>query len=161
LSEDPAGFNAGPGFYRYVHNNPVIFIDPTGLRGHSWGTLPPDPSKNTIVCDGNNGVRLQLPNLGTPEQRKCLEDCQRVHEESHRRDALADNPRVCKGKADGTIVAATPVARDASEVVASNAEIDCLRRKLETHGDGSDCDCKQIINDRIKQMEEYRDKFKH
>lgn len=40
LSEDPIGFNAGINFYRYVSNNPVNLIDPTGLIHQAW-TEPP------------------------------------------------------------------------------------------------------------------------
>jgi RHS repeat-associated protein len=31
ISEDPVGFTAGPNFYPYVGNNPIVRIDPTGL----------------------------------------------------------------------------------------------------------------------------------
>jgi RHS repeat-associated protein len=36
LSEDPIGFNAGSNFYRYVYNDPVVFLDPSG-----WDPLTP------------------------------------------------------------------------------------------------------------------------
>ena len=53
LSEDPVGFDAGANFYRYVRNNPIIFVDPAGLQG-SYD--PPDRHKNTIVCDGHGSI---------------------------------------------------------------------------------------------------------
>jgi len=31
ISEDPIGTRAGPNFYKFVNNNPVLFTDPTGL----------------------------------------------------------------------------------------------------------------------------------
>jgi RHS repeat-associated protein len=31
ISEDPAGYNAGMNVYRYVRNNPLLFVDPLGL----------------------------------------------------------------------------------------------------------------------------------
>ncbi|MGA9413411.1 MAG: RHS repeat-associated core domain-containing protein [Terriglobales bacterium] len=34
ITEDPIGFRAGIDFYRYVRNNPVDMIDPTGLCEH-------------------------------------------------------------------------------------------------------------------------------
>jgi RHS repeat-associated protein len=156
-SEDPVAFDSGPNFFSYVRNNPIIFVDPFGLQV-SYG--PPDPGKNTIVCNGHGGVRVQLGfpgTLGGPKEQKCLIDCARAHEESHIADTVAANPKVCKGKADGVILKFPPATTAASEITASNAEIDCLWKKYH-----EDCkDCKQIILNRIGDVEAYRDGFKN
>jgi len=159
IGEDPVGFEAGTNFYRYVRNGPIIFVDPTGLQV-SYG--PPDPSKNTIVCNGHGGIRVQLGSpgvLGGPKEQKCLIDCARVHEESHMADTLAANPKVCKGKADGVILKFPPATTAASEITASNAELDCLRDRLE-HGCKKE-GCGPIILNRIQDVEAYRDSFKN
>jgi RHS repeat-associated protein len=158
LAEDPVGFDAGPNFYDYVLNNPIIFIDPTGLQ---VGTLPPDPRPNTIVCNGRGGIRIQLGNLktlgdGSPKAIKCLEGCARVHEQSHIGDALAANRKVCKGQADGRIVAFDPALHRASEIKASDAEIDCLRSELD-HGCKG---CGPIVLERIGEVQSYGNSFK-
>jgi RHS repeat-associated protein len=39
LTPDPLGFADGPNLYAYVHNNPMVFVDPYGLWGeflYSW-----------------------------------------------------------------------------------------------------------------------------
>jgi RHS repeat-associated protein len=41
LSEDPVGFNGGANFYAYVYNNPVLFVDPSGLQ-------PADGNNKTV-----------------------------------------------------------------------------------------------------------------
>jgi hypothetical protein len=49
-----------------------------------------------------------------------------------------------------------PDEQSASEIAAANAEIDCLKKKRP-----SACDsCKQMIDQRIKREEKYRDGFK-
>ncbi len=41
LTPDPLGFADGPNLYAYVHNNPLIFVDPHGLWGEKYpGILP-------------------------------------------------------------------------------------------------------------------------
>ena len=37
ISEDPIGFNAGSNFYRYVYNDPTLYLDPSG-----WDPLTPE-----------------------------------------------------------------------------------------------------------------------
>jgi RHS repeat-associated protein len=157
LGEDPAKFYAGPNFYRYVRNHPTLLKDPTGLIT----TLPPDPGLNTVICNGQGRMRVQLGNLGTlggPKEIKCLEDCARAHEESHLADDMAANPMVCKGQAVGVMVGfSNPEEQKAGEVGASNAELECLRNQLD-HG----CkDCGPIILNRIGDVEAYRDFFQN
>ena len=53
MVKDPAGFDAGSNFHAFVLNNPIFFVEPTGLQ--QVGTLPPDPRANTIVCNGHGG----------------------------------------------------------------------------------------------------------
>jgi RHS repeat-associated protein len=157
MTEDPVRFDAGPNFYRYVRNNPVVFVDPTGLQ---IGTLPPDPSQNTIVCNGHGGIGIQIvpATLGkTPKDIQCVIDCARLHEQIHMGDALAGNPKVCKGQAKGVIVGFDPKTKRASEIKASDAEIDCLWNAYH-----KGCkDCKQTILDRIGDVEGYRDFYKN
>lgn len=145
-------------FYAYANDNSISLIDPLGLQAKGgWGTLPPNPKANTHVCDGHGGQMVQLGSPGTPELAACLGDCMRVHEETHIRDSMAGAPKNCVGKPAGTLVGSWGQTHDNTEVAASNAEIDCLKDKLkkEQCGGGS---CTNIINDRIKQMEGYRDK---
>jgi hypothetical protein len=118
---------------------------------------PADASLNTIVCNGKGGIRVQLGNTGNADQTACLSDCMRRHEESHRADALASNAKLCKGKTDGSQVTFSSTAEQkASEIKASNAEINCLKGKAKK----ASVKCKPIIKDRITQMKGYRDSFK-
>jgi RHS repeat-associated protein len=160
FNEDPARFDAGPNFYNYVRNNPNIFIDPTGLQ--QVGTLPSDPGQNTIVCKSHGQIGIQLGNVktlgdGSPKAIQCLIGCARVHEQSHIGDALAANPKVCKGQAPGRIVAFDPALRRASEIKASDAEIDCLRNEMD-HGCKG---CGSIILERIGEVQSYGNSFKN
>ena len=97
--------------------------------------------------------------LGGPKEIKCLIDCARKHEETHIADALADNPDVCRGKNNGVILRFPTATKAASEVNASNAELACLRDKLE-HGCKKE-GCGAIILDRIETVKGYRNAFQN
>jgi len=156
ITEDPVGFGGGQNFYGYVLGNPVLFNDPYGLWRNTG--RPADPHVNTIVCNGQGGIRVQIGGPGTPEQANCYGHCMQQHEESHKRDALASNPRVCRGAADGIQVGfSNERERAASEIAASTVEINCLNEKRQQRN----CDdrCKQLVDQRIQQMEQYRNGF--
>jgi hypothetical protein len=122
-------------------------------RWHANG--PADPLKNTIVCDGKGGVTTQLGATGDADQTRCLKDCMQKHEESHRSDALTAKADICKGQAANTQVTFNGEQK-ASEIKASNVEINCIKPQLPKVGEV----CKKIMQERIKQMEKYRDSFK-
>ena len=157
IKEDPIGFRGGLNFYSYVHNNPVLFIDPIGLN---LKRSDPDPKENSPICNGKGGLDIQLGNLGTPQEKKCLEDCYRAHEASHLKDIMkyANSGTICKGIAKGVRVGfSTGQEHDASEVNAYNEEIKCLKEKQK-----NECPrCFQIINDAIQAAEDNRAQNQH
>ncbi|HWR53168.1 MAG TPA: RHS repeat-associated core domain-containing protein [Bryobacteraceae bacterium] len=65
ISEDPAGFGGGINYYAYVKNDPVDFIDPTGLKcwqSSPWIEIPSlwgpnGPKPYLTIVDGVNWVR--------------------------------------------------------------------------------------------------------
>ena len=157
LSEDPVGFKSESNFYAYVRNNPISLIDSSGLSATTGGFAP---GLNTVVCDGEGGMVVQMGGP-PPPGAECAEDCMRQHEERHIRDLMAANPLVCRGVWAGkTVSFSDPSERSATEFAASTIEIDCLRKKLQRQSCDANCD-KKLIETRIKQMEEYRDKFKN
>jgi len=128
----------------------------TGMFIQRWSIGDPVPGINTIICDGSGNVAVQIGHIGDAKQTACLRDCVERHEQSHRSDAIAENASICKGVVSGKTVRPNAGAqRNATEIRASNVEIDCLKAKLPTAGD-----CTGIINSRITQMEAYRDSFK-
>ena len=152
LNRDPIGEWGGKNLYRFVYNDPITQIDFFGF----WGTGDPsNPSKNTIVCNGKGGIRVQRGNKNAPNTPNALLECIDKHEQSHADDALKSNPDVCKNKADGTQVTMADSEQKASEVKASNAEIDCLKKALK----GCSASDKPWIDNRINQIEKYRDSF--
>lgn len=120
-------------------------------------------SSNTIVCDGSGGIKVKVTesSLGGAQGVKCgLVDCATQHEQSHRRDTLAICPDVCKGEEEGTQIKLSTSERAKQEVKASNVEIACLEGHLSRHKKAGDATCQTMVEDRIKQMEKYRDGFK-
>jgi hypothetical protein len=140
---------------------PDIQFRGTGNVIHRWviGTQA-DPGTNTIICDGAGGVTTQTDGTGDAEQTACLGDCIRKHEESHRADALAANANICKGQVKGLVPSfSNNGEQKASEVKASNVEIDCLKSKLKWTWLPWNKKCVPAINARVTQMEQYRDSF--
>ena len=118
---------------------------------------PADPSINTIVCDGAGDVRVQIGTGNDAKKLPCMVDCMRKHEGSHRADALAADPSVCKRQANGSQVNMKDVGEQKpSEFKASQVEIDCLNAKLPAASKA----CDPAIRRRITQMIAYRDSFK-
>jgi len=123
---------------------------------HRWHVNGPAAGNtNTIVCDGKDGVTTQLGATGNADQTRCLSDCIRKHEESHRADALAGNADLCKGKAANSQVTFNGEQK-ASEFKAYDVEINCLTPQIDKVGEV----CKKIIQDRITQITPIRDSFK-
>jgi hypothetical protein len=140
-------------FYGYALNNPVILIDPTGLQSRGgFGPLPPNPNINTHVCDGHGG---QVPQMGG-NMGRCLFDCAVRHEITHIIESTIAFPTICIGQPAGTVIGSSGLTHNTTEVNASNAEINCLNKKLDTPCGGGPC--RDIILQRIIQMQDYRDK---
>jgi RHS repeat-associated protein len=61
-SEDPIGFDGGINFYRYVENNPLLLVDPSGLsslafdRGDGTLTLYTKDGAIVAVCKARNNT---------------------------------------------------------------------------------------------------------
>lgn len=157
-SEDPIGFASEMDFYSYVRNNPTYLIDPRGLQA-AIGE-PAKPGVNTIVCNGSGGIRIQIGGP-PPPQAKCAEECMLLHERRHIRDVTADNPRVCEGVPDGIKVGFSHGSKQeaATEIAASNIEIECLKKLKNKKGSCDTCN-QDLIDKRIAQMRRYRDGFK-
>jgi hypothetical protein len=125
------------------------------------GVKPPAPRENTNKCDGNGNIVPQIgfpETLGGPKEQACLMDCALVHEASHRDDLMAADPKICQGVRPGWLPAFTHSGLKASEVKAANAEIDCLRSKLEKGGCKG---CGPIILNRITEVQGVRNWYKN
>gem|GEM_PF-6140282 len=99
MCEDPIGFDGGDeNFYRYVKNNPVLLVDPTGLdfrvcsRPLNMSLPNLDPFKHYYIRfpDGStisygvdsNGNPIQLPEpIKSPEGEVCGNNISSTKEE--------------------------------------------------------------------------------
>ena len=147
IQSDLVGLGGGSlSTYAYTGNNPIARFDPDGLQAYN----PPNEKKNTVTCDGEGGMQVQIsPDAYTG----CgIGDCMRQHEEQHIKDLSGYGSLVCQGKKAGTIVTfTTDCALAQSEVRAVQIELDCLNALLEKH-----CpNCDANLQARIKQMQEY------
>jgi RHS repeat-associated protein len=50
ITEDPIGFGGGEDFYSYVRNNPVRYVDPSGLNWRDWPVWDYVPGVHWVNC---------------------------------------------------------------------------------------------------------------
>jgi RHS repeat-associated protein len=153
ISEDPIGSSGGDlNLYAYVGNSPLKYSDPFGLWGTDGRLIT--LRDNTIMCDGRGGISIFIRPV---QDLSCgIGDCLRDHEMSHRKDALAANPKICVGAGGKPLTMFTQVFANgaaelrASELRAYTAEGACSNSLLDQHN----CDdCTGPLNDRIRQVQ--------
>ena len=146
VESDPLGLTPGPNTYAYVGSTPLVYIDSTGQVRAAIGEI--DKGINTVVCNGRGGVEVLLDdpmNSDVP----CIVDCLKVHEASHRKDALRLNPTVCRGIPKGVGLSWEDREQLSSEERAHQAELKCLEAKLRANP----CNrCKKQIENRIRDI---------
>jgi len=95
---------------------------------------------NTIVCDGNGGIRLHVGKLKDEQKAACVDPCTAAHEESHRQDVLAVAPNICRNVAENVAIAtADAVFKKNTEVRAYTAGVECLKQKRNQESANSAC----------------------
>jgi len=144
-------------FYRYVYvgNSPMNFVDRLGLY-RTKGDLA-DPKLNTIVCNGSNGIMIQVPNSNFDglETLCGVKDCVKSHERSHLNEADVRNPGVCNNRPAGTQVYFSSGEQQDSEYTAYSQQIRCLKRKLKK----AQCACESTLNQALKNAQKNQQRF--
>ena len=86
ISEDPIRFAAGPDFYVYVGNRPLMYRDPFGLQDSAWPAMSPqsDPAFQFGESAGDmwkNYRRMEQRNWkGADKWYHCMANCQATNE---------------------------------------------------------------------------------
>lgn len=84
LQIDPIDHKVAQRLFLYVLNNPINFIDPSGLMLEDA----------TVVCDGEGGFEVQLG--WAEDEIEPISECVEGHEEYHIEDFEAFMPDACK-----------------------------------------------------------------
>jgi RHS repeat-associated protein len=144
IQSDPLGMSAGSNTYEYAYENSINFYDSEGFQANGgWAPLPGPPSGNvnTIYCANGNLDLYIIPVPSCP----AIEACIRVHEDTHRKDALKFNPIICNGlNGVGVGYYGAEFRRDA-EIRAFSNELACLIKSKQR----CDMNCNKEIEDRI------------
>ncbi|MPM08576.1 Protein RhsD [bioreactor metagenome] len=153
LTQDPLNLMGGIHLYAYAGNNPIRYIDPLGLRETRTMYGDPQPDRNTVVCDGKGGLKVQVAasQLADPSSATCgINDCIVEHEEQHIQDInrlYKNSGTLCKDKAANSLVGfADSCSLATSEVAAHKVELACLQKQKNK-------DCQDRVQKRIKQIE--------
>ncbi len=157
LQKDPVGVTRGANRYSYARNNPSSFIDPYGLDALGSGDIA-EPWQNTIVCDGQGGIIIQVPSDISPNRLRCgVRDCKKDHENYHLEQALLRTPNFCLGKRRGAKVSTyDQVEHDTEEYIAHGIEITCLVKKLKN----PPCGCNDTLEKELSDISDEREKYR-
>ncbi|ARU03923.1 hypothetical protein CCO03_03825 [Comamonas serinivorans] len=98
IQSDPIGLSDGVNIYNYAHLNPIFYFDMNGLQAGGWGPTggPPTGRVNTIYCV-NEILELYIVPVSRGGECPAIETCLRVHEDTHRKDAIRFDSKICKG----------------------------------------------------------------
>jgi RHS repeat-associated protein len=151
VSKDPIGEKGGVPLYIWCRNSAGNRVDPLGL----WHAGEVTKEKNTIVCDGKGGIRLQLEDLKDPIHIKCLLPGLTAHEQCHKDETLKTSPDVCKGKPDGAMI-----VRDTDDEL-NATEISCIPKEIDKNWEMAKAnkECRCSVVDRNIDLEVYRETF--
>jgi RHS repeat-associated protein len=133
---DFLGLVSSRNFYSYVANRPARFFDNYGLAAVARPLGSDDQDKNTIYCDTDNSIKVNLgnPDPYCPEVNECI----KLHEDVHRLQIwwryggrVCENLRLVLG-ADAPFLLGEGDSsqRMADEAWAFMLECQCLRTKM-------------------------------
>jgi RHS repeat-associated protein len=141
INRDPIGELGSHDLFTFAGNGPIGRID---ADGYTWTVSgPKNVSYPTIKC------KKGKPAPSVPNERVsdvamlspngingyfCVQKCNRAHEQCHADDALRQNPKICEGIRDGSVVINDDQNGEylASEQKCHLAEVDCLKKCAST-----------------------------
>jgi RHS repeat-associated protein len=149
-SRDPIEEKGGENLYGFGDNS-INGVDVLGGWWISGDRLGASVKVNTIATDGKGGIKVVIGNDTKDKDKKCCLDCITKHEQSHKDDALQQNPNIGRdatGKSlpvDMVVNFSSNTENYTSEIKAHTVEKKCLEDSLST----AKSDCKRWIQTRI------------
>lgn len=133
---DPDGVLSDANLFRYVYNRPLMASDPLGLFLVIPG--PAEKGISTIICDGMDGIEIQISDTFSDQELNCFEQCLFDHESMHMAHAFASDRGICKGKPRGAWIIHDPSKPEQEELpgeyAGNSAEVNCLRGVIRAGG---------------------------